>query len=100
MTPVIILGYALGISGAILGLLGAIWTASKDQRTRHNGFIVWLINAPLLISALLGASLGVFEPLSVLVLCPLNTAYFYTAFLGHKNTKEYNPSEHMKDKGS
>ena len=100
MTPVIILGYAMATIGAVLGVVGAILTASQSQKNRHYGFIAWLINAPFLIGALIGVSLGIFEPISAIILVPLNVIYFGTAALGFKNTKEYKPSQTKKDKGS
>ena len=87
MTPLVILGYLLAIGGSALGALGAWGTSSRHRHIRHIGFLLWITNSPMLVISLIGVSFGWFEPLSALILAPLNLLYWCTAARGWMNTR-------------
>lgn len=82
-----LIGWLCAIIGVGFGAIGAYYTAAPDRSGRHRGFILWMINSPFLTISLIGISLGWFEPISAIILAPLNLYYFLTACRGYLNTR-------------
>jgi hypothetical protein len=83
-----VFGYVLALGGSALGIAGAIGTSSKALWLRHLGFLLWIVNSPMLVVSMIGVALGWFEPVSVIILAPLNSVYWITAIRGFRNTRQ------------
>lgn len=80
-------GVFLSIMGVILGLGGAWYTAQKTQKQRRFGFLLWLINSPMIVLSLFGIAQGWWTGLGAYILVVLNMMYFYTAYVGYASNE-------------
>lgn len=81
-----LIGLFLSIWATVFGLGGAWYTAQAEQKKRHFGFMLWLINSPGMVLSLIGIAAGWWTGLGAWVLVPLNIVYLYTAYVGYRTT--------------
>jgi len=82
-----LVGYSLAILGAVLSIAGSWFVSSDVQYERRVGYLIWMVGNPINMIVILGAIVGVWTCLPLVITICVQGYYLITAYRGWKNNE-------------
>lgn len=81
------IGLILALAGAAASVIGSWYVASDIKHDRRLGYLTWICGNPVNITVLLGAILGVWTCLPLVITICVQVYYMCTAWRGWKSNE-------------
>lgn len=80
-----IIGFSIAGLGAVLSIIGSWFVSSSFKDERRLGYLIWMIGNPINMVIIIGAIMGVWTCLPLIITLGVQGYYLCTAYRGWKS---------------